>query len=335
MRALLLQGREQAGLAELPVPMPGNGERLVRVTACGLCRTDAKMWAHGQRDLVLPRVLGHEICGIEVESGNRVVVWPGVPCRHCLACSQRQYHRCPSIQIVGFNRDGGLAEFVVAPARSLIEIPGELPAGLATLAEPLACAIHAVQSLELVHGKRVLILGGGVMGLLLAYLFHGMGVESVVIVEPDLRRHEQGRPFLDVLRAAWQSPRFARTQVEMQVEPPAAGAFDILVNATAAPDALVAGLRCVVSGGQVSLFSGLPAAGAMALPALNEIHYRELRVLGSYGCPPADMRQAVKLLGWQSRLLANLISGTLPLENAEQGLRHIIAGNGLKWIVTL
>jgi D-arabinose 1-dehydrogenase-like Zn-dependent alcohol dehydrogenase len=80
MRCLLLETFGRLEFAEIPPPKPTQDEMLLKVSHCGVCRTDAKIWHEGHRDLILPRVLRHEIFGSEKESGSRFVAWPGRSC---------------------------------------------------------------------------------------------------------------------------------------------------------------------------------------------------------------------------------------------------------------
>ncbi|MCX6985987.1 MAG: alcohol dehydrogenase catalytic domain-containing protein, partial [Lentisphaerae bacterium] len=196
VKAFLLRKIGDAALSEISVPKPGENEKLLRVSACGLCRTDAKMWISGQRDMVLPRVLGHEICGVEIRSGHRVVVWPGTACGNCNMCRNRHENLCASMQIIGFSRDGGLAEYVTAPSSSLIPIPDTLPSVTATLAEPLGSAVNAIEKLHLRRGRKLLVLGGGPMGLMLAFAAKNVFGALPSVVEPSLSRRRLSHDFL-------------------------------------------------------------------------------------------------------------------------------------------
>lgn len=323
VKVFLLRKIGDASLAEISVPTPGQNEKLVRVAACGLCRTDAKMWSSGQRDLLLPRILGHEICGVETRSGRRVVVWPGAACANCDACRSRCENLCPSIRIIGFSRDGGLAEYVAVPSSSLIPIPDILPSATATLAEPLASAVNAVEKLNLRRGQRLLVLGGGPLGLMLAFAANKISGALPTIVEPSLSRRKLAKSFLQPFTA------------EILPAPPVKTMFDAAVNATAAPESLLCGLRKIKAGGGFCLFSGFQKdSGTMTADVMNEIHYRELRLCGAYGCTRLHMRRALVLLAKHADHMEQLISGVLPLNKTDCGLRNILKGKGLKWVVS-
>ncbi|MFA6291228.1 MAG: alcohol dehydrogenase catalytic domain-containing protein [Victivallales bacterium] len=323
MKAFVLHKIGDASLAEIPVPESGKDEKLVRVTACGLCRTDAKMLTSGQRDMVLPRILGHEICGVETRSGRRVVVWPGLACGKCDFCGTHRENLCPSLKIIGFSRDGGLAEYAAAPSSSLINVPDTLSSVTATLAEPLGAAINALEKLKLQQGQKLLILGGGPLGLLLAFAAGKVYRAVPTVLELSSSRRKLGRNFLKTSGA------------EILPVPPSGTVFDAAVNATSNPESLLCGLRKLRSGGKFCLFSGfLKDSEAFTAAVMNEIHYRELGLCGAYGCTRPQMRKALELLASHADHVGQLISEVLPLEKTDCGLRKILEGKGLKWVVS-
>lgn len=192
---------------------------MIRVKACAVCGTDIKMLDQGHRDLCYPRVLGHEVVGrIEeidpkaransspsFKPGELVQVWPGIACGCCSACLRGADNRCRDMKIIGFNIDGGFAQYLALPAQSLSESSGNstalypLPEGvdpaLFTLAEPLACCINGQEQARVREGDTVLIWGGGPIGALHALLAEKRGAEKILLAErlpgriEEIRRH--------------------------------------------------------------------------------------------------------------------------------------------------
>jgi L-iditol 2-dehydrogenase len=161
-----------------PVPQPGPGEVLLRVTVTGLCRTDLKIIQVGHRDLVLPCVPGEEVVGEVMALGpgcddttllhKRVYVYPGEWCGICPACRSGAENLCRSMRIMGFHRDGGFADYVIAPLKSLIPLPEGLSDEQAVFAEPLSCCLNALELARLAPFETIAIWGGGPAGQLLA-----------------------------------------------------------------------------------------------------------------------------------------------------------------------
>ncbi len=166
-------GQDRILLESRPKPTPGPGEICVQVEASGLCGTDVHV-AAGEYPLAHPGVvIGHEFAGTIVELGpavagfglgDRVAIDPNIPCRTCHACHNARPHLCERSQGLGVSRDGGMAQFMVCPASQAYHVPAGLPIEAAALAEPLACALHAVDRAALRPGETALVLGAGPAG---------------------------------------------------------------------------------------------------------------------------------------------------------------------------
>src|SRR3989339_794756 len=129
---------------------------LTDVLCCAVCRTDAKMWEQGHRDLVFPRVLGHEMV-VRDETGERFMVWPGKSCGVCAFCRTGKENLCERMEITGFHTDGGFAHRALLPRDSLIPLPDSLPSRIACFAEPVGCVINAFEKLTAKTGDRLLV----------------------------------------------------------------------------------------------------------------------------------------------------------------------------------
>jgi len=320
MKALVLTGKEQLKFVDQPVPVPEKNEVVVRVVATAICRTDAKMWRSGHRDLVRPRVLGHEVCGsIEEAPGKLFAIWPGKACGACEACQSGRENLCPAMQITGFHRDGGFAEFLTVPRSSLLEVPKGLGAAMATLAEPLACAVHAIKLCSIRRADRVLIYGAGTLGLLLALAAVNRGA-SVTMCEPDATKLDKSAAF--------------RNRYAIDVDDAkASGGFDIAINATSSAYTLASGLQRLAAGGRFCLFSGFGEAPENQGKIFNELHYRELELVGSYGCTKEDMRDALRLLVRYGHDLGFFIERTISLDEVPSVMKEVLAGKGFRQII--
>jgi len=320
MKTVVLTGRQQLELVDRPTPVPQENEVIVRMVAAAICRADAKMWRSGHRDLVMPRVLGHEVCGsIDEAPGKLFAVWPGNACGVCNQCRNGRENLCPAMQITGFHRDGGFAEFLAAPRSSLIEVPKGLCASIASLAEPLACAVHAIKLCSIRRADRVLIYGAGALGILLAVAAVNRGA-NVVMTDPD----EQ--------KLAGSSDFRSRYAIETD-KPDVHGRFDIVFNATASADTLASGIRRLEPGGRFCLFSGLGSEPESPASIFSELHYRELELVGSYGCTRQDMRDALRLLARYGHDLDFLIERTIRLEEVATVMETVLSGAGFRQVI--
>lgn len=165
MAAGVLEALGKISFRHVPVPVPADGEVLVRVRAAGVCGSDMprvmKYHAYGY-----PRIIGHEFSG--EADGKRVTVYPIIPCKKCASCAAGRYNLCENYDYIGSRRDGAFAEYVACPAENLIEIPDGISFEQAAMTEPAAVALHAVKAAKLQPGNKVLVTGLGTIGLLVS-----------------------------------------------------------------------------------------------------------------------------------------------------------------------
>lgn len=195
MRAAVFQGEGVLSIEDRPKPeLRSPTDVLVRVLACGICGTDLHILHVPQDHPCTPgTILGHEFVG-DVEAigdavhsvnvGDRVAVRPILACGSCRECLLGRPNHCTRMDILGILRDGGLAEFAVAPASACIPMSSAVPVEIAALAEPLACVYNASRKAGLFPGDDVVIFGAGAIGLLFLALIEEAGARRIVVVEP-------------------------------------------------------------------------------------------------------------------------------------------------------
>jgi 2-desacetyl-2-hydroxyethyl bacteriochlorophyllide A dehydrogenase len=167
-------------------------EVLIEVGFTGICGTDLHEYTVGPEFSSPPVVLGHETAGTIVEVGGaidnvkvgqRVAVIPMDYCRRCYYCLRALYHLCDLPSWIGFNRNGGLANYVAVPRRLVVPLPDSVSLELAALTEPIAVAYHAVRRARVTVGENVLVLGAGALGLSVLQCALAGGASEVVVIE--------------------------------------------------------------------------------------------------------------------------------------------------------
>ncbi len=195
MKAWVLHGINELYLEDVPMPSPGTGEVLVEVKAAGICGSDIpRIYRTGAH--THPLIPGHEFSGRVVELGKeadrrwlgqRVGIFPLIPCRQCGPCRKRQYEMCRNYSYLGSRRDGGFAEYAVVPEWNLLPLPEQAGFEEAAMLEPMAVAVHAMRQmmpgLSLAvkdrHSEIIGVCGLGTIGLLLLMFLKGEGFENV------------------------------------------------------------------------------------------------------------------------------------------------------------
>ena len=318
MKAVVLENIKVLQVKDIPVPKPKEDQVLLKVSTCSLCRTDAKMFQQGQRDLVLPRVLGHEICGQIQETGEKFIVWPGNSCGNCEMCKTGQENLCDQMQVLGFHCDGGLAEFVSVSKESLFPVPTGLSEDVACMAELLACGINAVEQSEISAGQSVLIYGGGAAGLLLALAVYEKGAKPYII-EKNINKLQSSHDF----RLSIGIKDVASNNMQ----------FDVVINATSSIEALIDGISRAKKGGVYCIFSGFTGDNHISSRLINEVHYRQLQLVGAYGCTSIQMNTSLEILARYQDLVRLLIEEKIELKQVPEALEKILSGQVFKFIV--
>ena len=183
------------------MPEPGAGEVLLRIECVGICGSDIEYYRHFQCGAFTPRepfVLGHEFCGIiekighgvtHIALGSRAVVEPSISCATCRYCLEGHYNLCDNMRFYGSasaypHLNGGFREYLTAPIRNLHVLPAQFSAAEGALLEPLAVAVHALRRARPLDNNRLLIIGGGTIGQLLAMAARAYGAASITLSDP-------------------------------------------------------------------------------------------------------------------------------------------------------
>ena len=301
MRAIQITRDHEVKIIETAAPQFGPNDILVRPRACGICGTDLHILKHGFPGTNYPVTPGHEFAGDVVavgrevrgvKEGDFVAVDPNVVCGHCRWCLAGRPNLCIHLSPIGVGQPGAAAEYVSAPASNAFVVNRNLGSGVAALIEPLACAVHAVESAQGVRDKSVLVLGGGTMGLLIAIVAQAWGAGKVTLADPVPAKQETAK----------------RAGISDVVDPQALGpeCFDVVFEAAGVPRALEQALNLVEKMGAL-VQVGVHDEHATAKFVPFKIYEREIRMIGSNSCADkfglavdvmSDIREkAVVLLG--------------------------------------
>jgi L-iditol 2-dehydrogenase len=316
MKAILVKEIGSFEIVDRPTLIPKDNEVLIKVEVTGLCRTDLKIIEVGHRDLVLPRIPGEEVVGVikktgkavkNFTAGQRVYVYPGTSCGKCKPCLSRAENLCVDMEIMGFHRHGGFAEFTIAPEASLIPVPEGLKPEIAVFAEPLSCCLNAIELSGLKKGETIGIWGGGPAGNLLQRAALAIGAEPTVI-EPDQHRAEY-------------SGAVSTLHDEL---------FDVCIIAVGSVDAYQHAITRLGPRGRLVVFSGLSKQGSIQQVDYNQLHYYEQTLIGAYGCSIRHSVLALEYLSKGKIEVESLISHKLPLWELKKALDMVKNRSGMK-----
>lgn len=278
MNAFFIDSPHNGTLRQTEIPTPKEDELLLRVMAAGLCGTDIHIYG-GEYYGEYPRIPGHEFSGI-VEAvgekvthftpGMRVAADPNIFCEGCESCKQNLQNFCEEMQAVGVTRHGAFAEYLVVPQRCAFPI-GDLSFTAGAMLEPLACAIHGQNALQIPLGAAVLILGAGPIGLMHLQLSKMNGAGSVTVV--DLYESKLALARELGATATYTSPQFEAAELVNH--------FPVVIDCTGIPKVIEGAVRYVKDAGQLLLFGVCPNDSEVRLNPY-EIFKRELRIMGTF-----------------------------------------------------
>ena len=289
MKALVYTGPLEVTYRDELEPALGAGEVVLRIDAVGICGSDMHAYHGHDPRRTPPLILGHELCGTVVAGpgiGRRFTANPLITCGTCEYCVQGRNNLCANRTMVGKTRPGAFAERLSIPVGSLVEIPAEMSARTAALTEPAATALHALNlSMRAMHRPlaegRLLVIGGGAIGMLAALLARHYGCAHLCVAETNaLRRasieRHAGCPAFDPLAAKAED-----------------NAFDLVIDAVGAK-ATRAGAFAAVKPGGVIMHVGLQDWASEI--DMRKLTLAEITLLGTYTYTTADLRATVAAL---------------------------------------
>ena len=343
MQAVVCHGPRDYRLETIPVPTRGPGEILVRVEAVGICASDlkcyhgaAKFWGDANRPAwaETEAVPGHEIAGRVVELDDearqhwgvdlddRVVVEQIVPCWNCRYCDTGNYHMCQVHNMYGFKRanPGGMEEFMVLSTASLVHtISKEIPPAHAAFAEPLSCALHAVERATIGFADTVVVAGCGPIGLSMIAGAAAKFPQALVALDMDQRKLD-----LALKTGATMAINIAEEDAVARVNEMTGGyGCDVYLEGTGAPPAVLQGLNMLRKLGRFVEYSVFKDDVSVDWSIISDD--KELDVLGAHlgpNCWPA----AIRLIEAGRLPLDDICTHQLPLSEFQKGLDLVASG---------
>lgn len=340
MKAVVCHGPKDYRLEEVPTPVPGPGEVVIRVEAVGICASDIKcymgaplFWGDEHREgyCQAPIIPGHEFAGRVVAVGEGVEDMPIgalvtseqiVPCGQCRYCRRGQYWMCQVHDIYGFRKrtPGAMAEYMKFPLGSLnYRVPEELKPEVAAFIEPLSCSIHAVQRGEIQLGDTVVVAGCGPLGLGMVAAARQRGPGCLVAIDLSDKRLEIARKAgADVLL----NP--LKTDVIDEVLKLTDGyGCDVYIEATGHPKAVEQGLHMIRKLGTFVEFSVMRDLVTVDWTIIGDT--KELNIHGSH-LGPYCYPLAIDMLKKGLLPMDDIITHQLPLEKYQEGIELVAEG---------
>jgi len=326
MKAVVIQEPNRIAIKQVADPTPLPSEAVVKVEACGICGTDIHVLRGEFAPTRYPIVPGHEFCGEvvaigsdarNVKVGDFVAVDPSLFCGRCRQCRAGRFNLCEYWNAIGVgSANGASAEFVAVPSANAFPLPPDLPRHWGALVEPLSCAVHGLDMVDVKVAEDYLIYGAGTMGLLLAQLAKDAGASRVEMVERNPKRHDLAKR-LAADRIAVSADELERPQ-----------GWDVVIDATGVVPAIEDGIRRVARGGTFLMF-GVANADATATFSPFRIYNDEIKIVGSMAVLHSFER-ALSLLAKGVIDCQAMITNRYKLDEYQTAIDTFLAGSGLK-----
>ena len=284
MKALVYTGTEEVVYRDEPDPEQpdDNNNVLLSVDACGLCGSDMHAYHGLDARRVPPLILGHEVTGVIQtgdRKGERVIVNPLLSCGHCDICIGGRPHLCAERELIGMRLAGAFADYVVVAESSLIKMPDDMEVAHASITEPTAVSLHSINMAERalhrpVSEVRAVVIGAGAIGVLAALLLQGKGCSEVYLGDTGELRRNTAEQY-----------GFGHVYNPLENEP-AAGTFDLVIDAVGSGRTREAGSRLVSPGGvicHIGLQDDEPGLDTRRMTL------QEITVIGNYCYTTSDM----------------------------------------------
>ncbi len=329
LAARLIEAGKPLSIDEIPVPEIAADEVLVKVAACGLCGTDIHLAVDGDIPVArTPITLGHEGAGkitavgkdvSAFKEGDRVALLPAANCGVCRFCRVGREALCENSSVYGMARDGALATYIAAPARSVLPLPDGIPFDIAAIVtDGVSTPFHALRARgKLQPGESIAVVGCGGLGTHAIILARLMGAATIVAVDPDeaarIRAVELGADLAI-------DPSSSDPVKEMRSKLGRRG-VDLSLEFVGLPETVKTAIRLLDKGGRTVIVG--VGMGKPELPPLISFVGLEQAVIGSFGMDRRDIEDLLVLIAAGRLDLSSSISARYPLAQINEALARL------------
>jgi L-iditol 2-dehydrogenase len=353
MKQVILLEPGKIEIMDVPVPVPSEGEVVVRINTALTCGTDLKAFIRGHRLIPMPGPFGHEYSGTvsgtgegvsNFREGDHVMGVHSAPCMECGYCKRGLHNLCETI--MDKKALGAFSEYLLLPSNvvkhNLFHKPESIGFEQAALLEPLSCVVHPYGKLDMNELKNALVIGAGPIGLMHLLYLKMKGTEVIVsdISADRLSIAEKmGADYIikdtapapgNVGAGPRACPAPAITLEQAIADATDGLGMDLVIECTGQKNVWENTVDYARRGGTVILFGGCPSGTGVSFDS-HRLHYDELTILGSFHYGPFDVRTAYRILSEKEVDLSGLISGEFAMKDIEKAFMLLKEGKGIKY----
>ena len=328
MKCVSISGEKKLVLKDKDIPVSKDGSVIIEVKSCGICGSDIHNWDNGAP---VGLVMGHEFAGvvvdpgsrIDLKKGDRVTGLPISPCGKCEACKRGDVQYCPETwnEAVGLalTNSGGFAEYTSCRPDMVRKIPGNVSFDAASMVEPSAVALHAINLSNIKVGDDVLIIGGGIIGLMAAEFAKMAGAGYVALMETNKKRGRKAVNFgkVDEYYDAMKEDSIPNLITKTN------GGFDVVIECCGNAPAVTEALMTVKPGGVVVLV-GVSTA-PISIPMVVGV-MREVKMLGAIAYTAQEFDTCLNLIATKKLNVTKYIDDLVSLEKVQDSFERLTSG---------
>ena len=324
MKRVVLEKPYRLSYEDCGEQVPGPGDVLVEIRACGICGSDVHAYLGKHPFVKYPVTPGHEFSGVVVAAGDdvepgllgsRVCVEPSLACGDCPQCRSGRYNICDNLRVLGFQADGAMCERITVPRNRIHLLPQgvDFPGG--ALAEPAAVGIHALARSGAGSGSGILVIGGGVIGLMITRAAKALGCR-VTVMENTRERVKRALGF-----GADEALLFGEEPPGKTGEIQADAGFQAVFECVGKPETIQLALRLAPRGSTVVVVGVFSQTVPVQISLVQD---GELNVCGTLMYTGEDFKRALDLIAGGVIEPDDFITQTVGLDKVEYGYNMLI-----------
>lgn len=328
MKCVAIESAKNLVLKDIEEPISNGKDILIHVEKCGICGSDIHNWHAGEPKGL---IMGHEFCGTVIDPGirddlvvgNRVTALPISPCGRCDACTTGNPQYCTNTwsEAIGLSvaNPGGFTSKILVRPDMVLKVPDNMTSIEAAMVEPLAVGLHAVHLANIQVGAKVLVIGGGIIGLTCAELSKKEGASLVVVTETNAARGEKAVSL--GVSDEYYLASDEKTIPELLTK--TSGGFDVVLECVGNAPAVNSAFTLVKPSGTVVLVgvSSEPISIYTVLPVM-----KELKVQGAIGYTKKEFADCISLIANKKVNVKRYFSKEVSLEGVQDAFKELTSG---------
>lgn len=325
MRAIVISGKRQLTVQEVPEPQPNGKNVIIKVGKIGICGSDIRTWQEG----LVGVIMGHEFCGTVTDPGNsnfkigdKVIGMELDPCRQCSTCRRGYGHACPNVfpRLMGLNSPGCYAEYIAVRPDMVLPMPDLTFEEGATI-EPATVGLHAVRRAAVTAGDKVLVCGAGPIGLLVAMWCRIAGASYVAITEPNPIRAQKALEYGDVTEVL--DPTSPNVVEKMLAA--TGGGFNKAIDCVGVPSSFNLAAETLIYGDGKIIVVGTNSPNCVVSNHL--ITAKEIQIIGSFIFSEDDFATVVKMYSKGQINLTRFVTSTVGFNGVQQAMETLVSAD--------